>query len=275
MVKGVITAGAAATAFRTTRSIAGGEQHVYQITVPNGAIYVRASVPAARPNADVDLYLLDCTTLDRKPAATYDRTNGGKSPPLPDVACAPKAKAAGVGPAGARVGREDAAWSPYPGRADRRDVARGDADARLRPKPPRGAVRRAGHLRRHGYADSVVLAQTSVTEQPRTLNTLAALRAGRWARWTDRETRLKSPRPKNSHNCSGQLRRAPSPKLSGFSAGAKHRQRIQRSWFPLATQSEAGTTRPQARSSRAGAGRHVRRPRQAPRPTRQGTRRGH
>ena len=99
-VKSVVPAGSVASAFRTSRSIARGEQHVYQIAVPKGAAYVRARVHAAQPNADLDLYLLDCTGLDRKPAAPYERDNGGKSPPMPDVACATKAKAAGVGPDG-------------------------------------------------------------------------------------------------------------------------------------------------------------------------------
>lgn len=99
-LKGVVSSGSAATAFRTSRSIARGEQQVYQITVPRGATYVRAAVHTAQPNADLDVYLLDCTTLDGKPAAAYDRANGGKSPPMPDVSCAPKAKAAGVGPDG-------------------------------------------------------------------------------------------------------------------------------------------------------------------------------
>ena len=110
-VKNAVLAGSGGSAFRTNRSIARGEQHLYQITVPKGATYVRARVHAAQPNADLDLYLLDCTGLDRKPAASYDRANGGKSPPMPDVACGTKAKAAGVGPDG-----EVEVSDPAPGR---------------------------------------------------------------------------------------------------------------------------------------------------------------
>src|SRR4029453_14434553 len=110
-VKSVVPAGSVASAFRTRPSNAQSEQHVYQIAVPKGAAYVRARVHAAQPNADLDLYLLDCTGLDRKPAAPSEPATGGKSPPMPDVACATKAKAAGVGPDG-----EVEVSDPAPGR---------------------------------------------------------------------------------------------------------------------------------------------------------------
>ncbi len=110
-VKNLGAAGSVGSAFKVSRSIGAGEQHAYQITVPRGATFVRARVHAVDPGADLDLYLLDCTGLDQKPGASYDRATGGKSPPLPDAACVPRGKAAGIGPDG-----EVEALDPAPGR---------------------------------------------------------------------------------------------------------------------------------------------------------------
>jgi hypothetical protein len=50
------------SAFRTKRQIVEGEQHVYEIVVPKGTPMLRALVSdVADPNADLDVYLLDCT----------------------------------------------------------------------------------------------------------------------------------------------------------------------------------------------------------------------
>jgi hypothetical protein len=50
------------SAFTETRTIVQGEQHVYEIIVPNGVASLEARVSGvADVNADLDLYLLDCT----------------------------------------------------------------------------------------------------------------------------------------------------------------------------------------------------------------------
>jgi len=104
--------GAMASAYRVSRAIAPGEQHVYEVLVPKGAGSLRARIAGAGGGADLDLYLLDCTTAPtRATPRPYDRTGGGKSPPRPGPDCAPRAKAAGPGPNG-----EVEIADPAPGR---------------------------------------------------------------------------------------------------------------------------------------------------------------
>jgi len=84
------------SAYRASRAIAAGEQHVYEVVVPRGAGSLRARVAGGDSAADLDLYLLDCTsTSASSPARPYDRTGGGKSPARAAASCAPRAKAAG------------------------------------------------------------------------------------------------------------------------------------------------------------------------------------
>ncbi|HWV58461.1 MAG TPA: S8 family serine peptidase [Longimicrobiales bacterium] len=82
-----------ASAYRTTRRIAKGEQHVYEIVVPEGATSVRASISGAA-GADLDLYLLDCTTKGKVMTLEPlpEKEMGNRSPALPPIPCLPKAK---------------------------------------------------------------------------------------------------------------------------------------------------------------------------------------
>jgi hypothetical protein len=104
--------GGMASGFRTRRTIAAGEQHVYEVTVPKGAGSLRARITGVGASADLDLYVLDCTAASTPAAARpYDRAAGGKSPPRPGATCAPRAKAAGPRPEG-----EVEIADPAPGR---------------------------------------------------------------------------------------------------------------------------------------------------------------
>src|SRR5262249_54448765 len=61
--------GTLASAFQTSRKIAQGEQHLYEVIVPKGATSLRAKIGTADKGADLDLYLLDCTDPVPKPDA--------------------------------------------------------------------------------------------------------------------------------------------------------------------------------------------------------------
>jgi hypothetical protein len=88
--------GALGSAFRASRTIRQGEQHAYEIIVPQGARSLRAKIDVAEGSADLDLYLLDCTGSDNKLAKPYKREEGGKAPARPKPLGVPRAKAAGV-----------------------------------------------------------------------------------------------------------------------------------------------------------------------------------
>lgn len=91
----IVAAGAVGSAFRQTRTISQGEQHAYQIDVPKGATSLSAMVQVADGSADLDVYLLDCTTLGGTSAGPpYDRQRGGKAPAVPEATCTPREKAA-------------------------------------------------------------------------------------------------------------------------------------------------------------------------------------
>ncbi|HEV8150818.1 MAG TPA: S8 family serine peptidase, partial [Gemmatimonadales bacterium] len=56
------------SAYRTTRTIQQGEQHLYEVMVPRGATSLLARVSDVAPQADLDIYLLDCTAPAPAPA---------------------------------------------------------------------------------------------------------------------------------------------------------------------------------------------------------------
>src|SRR6185436_631607 len=95
--KGAFTTGSVGSAFRQSRSIAQGEQHVFQIDVPKGAGSLSATIQTDGSEADLDVYLFDCSTLGAVAGAPYDRSKGGKSPALPPASCVPKGKSAAFG----------------------------------------------------------------------------------------------------------------------------------------------------------------------------------
>ena len=106
---------------RARGSIAQGEQRVYEIVVPKGASSLRARVSGvADSGADLDVYLLDCTSPEKsgneaaekeKEKEKKELEKGNKSPMRPAPLCGPVAKAADVG-SGGEVGT----LNPKPGR---------------------------------------------------------------------------------------------------------------------------------------------------------------
>lgn len=92
----LLASGETGSAYQTARTIAQGAQDIYWITVPSGAGLLRASIHAADPRADLDVYLLNCTTLDRRATPEPDRAQGGKRPAAPPPPCTPRAKAASL-----------------------------------------------------------------------------------------------------------------------------------------------------------------------------------
>ncbi len=102
---GKVTAGAAAvdlaSASRRHARIAQGEQQLYEVTVPKGTTSLFARVSnVSRPEADLDVYLLDCTSPEKLPEAPSEQEKGNRSPMRPPPLCTPVAKAADVGPGG-------------------------------------------------------------------------------------------------------------------------------------------------------------------------------
>ncbi len=98
-VSAALTSEAVASSFQTTRSIKQGEQQMYEVMVPKGATSLRARVNGVTDaNADLDVYLLDCTATEKKPseAAPPEKEKGNKAPPMPPPNCTPRAKAATV-----------------------------------------------------------------------------------------------------------------------------------------------------------------------------------
>lgn len=109
-VPAALAAAALGSAHRTSRSIAAGEQHTYEVIVPEGTTSLRAQISdIVDDGADLDLYLIDCTAADQEapePPPVQDR--GNKAPPPPPPPCTPRAKAATVD-AGGVVEVEDPA----------------------------------------------------------------------------------------------------------------------------------------------------------------------
>jgi hypothetical protein len=102
---GKITAAAAVelgSARRLHGTIAEGEQRIYEVAVPKGATSLYAAVSdVSDREADIDVYLLDCTMPEDKPAApAEEQEKGNKSPAAQPPICAPRAKAADVGAGG-------------------------------------------------------------------------------------------------------------------------------------------------------------------------------
>ena len=94
-----VTSASLGSAFQTRREIAQGEQHLYEVNVPQGAASLRARLSeVAEARADLDLYLFDCSALGKKPEASPapEREKGNKAPPAPPAPCAPRGKAATV-----------------------------------------------------------------------------------------------------------------------------------------------------------------------------------
>jgi hypothetical protein len=91
-----LTSGALGSAQRSTRQIARGQQHVFEVTVPRGSTSLRARVSELTADADLDIYLLDCTVSQQRAAVPPDRDKGNKAPPDPAPNCPPRAKAATV-----------------------------------------------------------------------------------------------------------------------------------------------------------------------------------
>jgi hypothetical protein len=94
---GTVTAEAASVALGSAvqkqATIAQGEQHLYEVIVPEGATTIRAKVFDVAAGADLDLYLLDCTAppkRDETPARELEK--GNKAPAAPDPSCAVRAK---------------------------------------------------------------------------------------------------------------------------------------------------------------------------------------
>ncbi|HPA79180.1 MAG TPA: S8 family serine peptidase [Thermoanaerobaculales bacterium] len=103
---GKVSAGAVplalASASRSHGTVAEGEQRVHEVTVPEGATSLHAAVSVSGPAADVDVYLLDCTVPEEKPASPAEELEkGNTSPAAPPPICAPRAKATDVGAGGA------------------------------------------------------------------------------------------------------------------------------------------------------------------------------
>ena len=85
------------SAFQTKRTISQGEQHIYEVNVPKGATSLQASVTGvANGDADLDIYLFDCTPPPAPPAPTAEREKGNKSPGAVPPSCTPRAKAATI-----------------------------------------------------------------------------------------------------------------------------------------------------------------------------------
>jgi hypothetical protein len=102
---GKVTAGAAAvdlaSASRRHSRIAQGEQQLYEVVVPKGTTSLYARVGnVSRPQADLDVYLLDCTSPEKPPQAPPEQDKGNKSPMRPPALCAAVAKATDIGPGG-------------------------------------------------------------------------------------------------------------------------------------------------------------------------------
>jgi hypothetical protein len=113
-VSAAVDPAALGSAFQTTRAIAQGEQQLYEVIVPKGARSLRARVSdVADVDADLDIYLFDCTAAARKPVeeVATERDKGNKAPPMAAPLAEPKAKAATVDREG-----EVEVLDPAPGR---------------------------------------------------------------------------------------------------------------------------------------------------------------
>ena len=93
-----------ASAFAVTRTIGPGEQHVYELSVPPGTPLLGARVShVSQPGADLDIYLIDCTSPASPPAEpAVEQDKGNKAPPVAPLIGVPRAKASSV-EAGGRV----------------------------------------------------------------------------------------------------------------------------------------------------------------------------
>ena len=113
-VSASVSSVALGSAFEGTRSIAAGEQHAYEVVVPKGATLLRARIgDISDGGADLDLYLLDCSVPEPKPAdkVAPEKEKGNKGPAAAPASCAPRAKAAAV-----TAGGEVEIADPAPGR---------------------------------------------------------------------------------------------------------------------------------------------------------------
>ena len=100
-----------ASVSRTKRTIARGEQHVYELDVPEGATSVRVGIEAAE-GADLDLYLIDCTAEKRTPLPPApEQERGNKAPEVLPPGCSTRAKDATT-----RAGGYVEVSDPAPGR---------------------------------------------------------------------------------------------------------------------------------------------------------------
>jgi hypothetical protein len=101
------------SAFSASKTISRGEQHVYEINVPAGTAALRARVSnVADKNADLDIYLIDCTAGPPKPIVTPpEKDRGNKRPNIGPPNCSAREKDASLD-AGGFVEVSD----PTPGR---------------------------------------------------------------------------------------------------------------------------------------------------------------
>ena len=101
------------SAIRRHETIAQGEQQAYEIDVPKGATSLMVRVAGAKggPEADLDLYLLNCTKPEKPEAPKEEQEKGNKSPMRPPAPCAPAGKAASRG-----FGGQLEVSDPKPGR---------------------------------------------------------------------------------------------------------------------------------------------------------------
>ena len=102
-----------AAAFTTSRTIGQGEQHLFEVTVPEGATSLRARIDeVADEGVDLDLYLIDCSAEEAGPGPpAEERERGNKAPAKLPARCPPRAKAAAVD-----AGGEAEVTNPAPGR---------------------------------------------------------------------------------------------------------------------------------------------------------------
>lgn len=107
-----LAGGALASAFRASRTIASGEQHVYEVMVPAGATLLRAGVSGVTgEGSDLDVTVMDCTAVPRPVAPAPERDRGNRAPSVAPPNCAPRGRAATV-----ESGGEVELTNPAPGR---------------------------------------------------------------------------------------------------------------------------------------------------------------
>lgn len=80
--------------FHVSRTIAAGQQHLYEIAVPSGTTSLGAQLSSRNQTADLDIYLLDCSAPPAPGALPQEKARGNKAPPAPPVPCAARDSAA-------------------------------------------------------------------------------------------------------------------------------------------------------------------------------------